>query len=950
LICQGRQFTLSDMTTVALLDKRGSPADDDNSYSVGDTPTSAHDAALAVAEAAASRGGAAAHEIVVHRAVKLTRDRSFNASGSFVHFSHHGLHNVIDDRSFLEAGSVRNLRRRARWYDSAYALQLRKCMRSRIFVSFSMAALLVALFFPDLWVLFQVPTNKELDAVLTTAFSLFTLELILHCASDPAYPFSFFFFMDLLGTLSMGFDISYAFGPDATVPERYTEKNKNGAQFMMLRAARAARLAARAGRLSRVVKVLRFLSSNEEDDAEKQVKMAKVISNKLSDVLSIRVAFLVICIAIVLPTFQMFEYPEMDESMIAWTQMLTFDASKYQDALAGNGPLLPAKQMLEKEVKRFGSFYRNTLYGPFKVCIGKAVDGSHAFSCRHTSIDLDLDNQFSVPERLASVLELTEDNVQVSYEMTNPRRMEAGMNLGLIFFLIVVMVLFSILLSNQISVIALTPLERMLGVVRQRCKQIFKYTNELQDDEHAEHGEGHAEEDEDLEDTKASEFALLEKAVSKLVAIAALSTKAMDVNEDEADEHRTVAMAWAQGGQAPKAAAKESAATPKPAMVKGQTRMTLGAGEDTSRLLNSVKKIPQSIKKSLNTHHFDSLLPNKEQKVDLAAYIVVTLQGCSDYIQMILPEPVIMNFVTIAEKMYQPIPFHNFSHALDVEHSLAMSFQLVDAGAFFTEAEQFWLSIAAIGHDLGHFGLGNAFLVETAHELAVMYNDRSPLENMHCSKLFQILSNPEANVFAEVEKGEYKDMRRSIIQAILHTDLIKHNEMIKELSLLFQMHSQAFEGADVSEQGAEVLGEHSQMIANALLHTADMGNFMKPWDLCFKLAHLVLDEFAAQGDKEKELGIPVSPLNDREKVNRPNNQMVTAELLMVSMVEAVVRIFPPLDLLAMHLAKNIRKWEQTWIQESHPPEDTVEKFRGRVQRVVARCEALMRNPADLDAT
>ena len=33
-----------------------------------------------------------------------------------------------------------------------------------------------------------------------------------------------------------------------------------------------------------------------------------------------------------------------------------------------------------------------------------------------------------------------------------------------------------------------------------------------------------------------------------------------------------------------------------------------------------------------------------------------------------------------------------------------------------------------------------------------------------------------------------------------------------------------------------------------------------------------VDEFFAQGDKEKELGIPVGMLNDRDKVNRRGQQ------------------------------------------------------------------------------
>ena len=85
---------------------------------------------------------------------------------------------------------------------------------------------------------------------------------------------------------------------------------------------------------------------------------------------------------------------------------------------------------------------------------------------------------------------------------------------------------------------------------------------------------------------------------------------------------------------------------------------------------------------------------------------------------------------------------------------------------------RFGLLVAAVGHDLGHPGLNNPFLVErrpqfrsgfsqlhwlnvvrTRHEVAVTYNDRSPLENMHCAKLFHILREPDTNVFYALDKA-----------------------------------------------------------------------------------------------------------------------------------------------------------------------------------------------------
>jgi len=53
--------------------------------------------------------------------------------------------------------------------------------------------------------------------------------------------------------------------------------------------------------------------------------------------------------------------------------------------------------------------------------------------------------------------------------------------------------------------------------------------------------------------------------------------------------------------------------------------------------------------------------------------------------------------------------------------------------------ESFALLISAIGHDLNHPGVTNAYLVNSKHSLALRYNDISVLENYHASTLFQIL-------------------------------------------------------------------------------------------------------------------------------------------------------------------------------------------------------------------
>lgn len=348
----------------------------------------------------------------------------------------------------------------------------------------------------------------------------------------------------------------------------------------------------------------------------------------------------------------------------------------------------------------------------------------------------------------------------------------------------------------------------------------------------------------------------------------------------------------------------------------------------------------------LNTAHFNALELPKETKVSVAAYILLYNEGSFSWVSNNVPETTLLKFVTTVESKYLANPFHNFSHGLDVLYSVARFVKLIAAERFLTEAIQFWLLVAALAHDVGHLGVNNQYLVETAHDLAVKYNDRSPMENMHCATLFQITGAPETNVFVQIDRDLYKEMRKGIIAAILHTDMTKHGDMIKELGLLYQMNSDAFDHLDPAPAVTQSQA-NAQLVVNALMHCADISNPMKPWELCYRYAQLCLDEFFAQGDLEKAAGIPVQMLNDRDKVNRPNSQVGFIEFVITPMCEVVVNIFPQLDGMANDLGHNVMQWCTIWQEESNPPPDAYSKVEARCKKVALRCKAVMRKERGL---
>jgi len=146
-------------------------------------------------------------------------------------------------------------------YDSRFINCTRRVITSRAWDVASMLVVLCALFLTDIYGVAQAPENTSLDIVLMGCFLFFLAELLANTLTIESYLSSFFFWMDIIGTASIIFDISVLLGKDVTQRERSGEHSVGSDNAVFARASRAAKQAARAGRMSRLLKLLRFLLS-----------------------------------------------------------------------------------------------------------------------------------------------------------------------------------------------------------------------------------------------------------------------------------------------------------------------------------------------------------------------------------------------------------------------------------------------------------------------------------------------------------------------------------------------------------------------------------------------------------------------------------------------------------------------------------------------------------------
>jgi hypothetical protein len=777
--------------------------------------------------------------------------------------------------------------------------------------------LLVALFLPDLWIITGANSNLVIDTMLFIVMMSFLVELTLLSAVDATYFLSFFFFMDIIGTITMIFDITFMLGRGNDKAELHTggDDDSNQSAYMLLRATRAARVGARAGRLSRVLRVLRFLPFLKSSAVtQDQGGIAGAISGQLANLLATRVACLTLLLVIVIPLFDVF-YAANDHSLRTWAERL----QRLKDDDTRNQTRREVAMLDELVLMK--DFFNKYTYGPYKACEGFAQNGG--WTC--TRVYGGWHPTSVAPGRMASVWEVTTANFMVAFNMHGPTQTESLLSMLTIVFIMILMVFSGLVLSSVVTDLAVRPLERMLQTVKDIAATVFKFAaNEEEPDE------------EEVYDIDSSnEMKLLEKVVKKLAIIADLQTShEVEATEDMQEEDIGI-LNMMQGKNIVEEKIK-------------QDRRSVMPGARSSRLTGGKRKgFSPTVKYEdfgmtqdvYNSWNYNTLNLTKPQKISLAMFTISRFHEPGDgHVNTEAEAATLQRFIHQAEKEYLPNPYHNFAHAVDVLHSVARMMRVMQTETFLNELEQFTLLISAVAHDLGHPGVNNGFLSEVGHELALQYNDRSPLENMHCAKLYTIVGGAECNVFANLSREAYKEARKFCIETILHTDMMGHNAMVKDLKMCYETNAEIFvaSGGGNSIAVIEVFTQTDtkNLCMNTLLHAADVSNPCRTWDCCHPWALMVLEEFFAQGDQEKMLNIPVQFLNDREKLNRPNSQIGFLEFMIVPFFAAQIRLWPKLHELGSNLQTNIQHWQDLWVQETSPGEEEKKKVQNRINKVI----------------
>ncbi|KAG9005504.1 3',5'-cyclic-nucleotide phosphodiesterase [Tulasnella sp. JGI-2019a] len=247
---------------------------------------------------------------------------------------------------------------------------------------------------------------------------------------------------------------------------------------------------------------------------------------------------------------------------------------------------------------------------------------------------------------------------------------------------------------------------------------------------------------------------------------------------------------------------------------------------------------------------------------------------------------------------------------------------------------------AAVGHDVAHPGLSNAFQKNARTPLSIVYDDKSALEQMHCQLLLNLMrkhglghlidtaplarTKPRADSLGEtsglppplrstkssaplkgrLEASPASAFRQLLVQTVLITDMGLHFEWINKLRTL---------ASDVEKHGVDAVSgreDVKQIVCQALIKCGDISNPTRPHAVSEHWSTALLQEWSCQAVLERELGLPVSVVASANEIVQAKGQVGFIDLFTKPLFDTTASVIPSFQVFADQGDINRALWQK----------------------------------------
>ncbi|CAD8092206.1 unnamed protein product [Paramecium sonneborni] len=212
-----------------------------------------------------------------------------------------------------------------------------------------------------------------------------------------------------------------------------------------------------------------------------------------------------------------------------------------------------------------------------------------------------------------------------------------------------------------------------------------------------------------------------------------------------------------------------------------------------------------------------------------------------------------INFMTVLKYKYnkKSNPFHNFTHGVNVMHGCFLFGHHQKFGSYFSDLQRYAMTFAGLCHDVDHSGTTNLFQVNAQTKLALLYNDKSVLENHHVAVTYKILAQKSCDFFGQIPKTDRITIRKYVVNNILATDNQYHFNLLNDIEIRFGQSK-----GDIKIFETE---ENKLLLSGFLTHAADFFGAAKQYQVARAWSERLRKEFQAQSQLEDIIGIAQTP-------------------------------------------------------------------------------------------
>ena len=348
----------------------------------------------------------------------------------------------------------------------------------------------------------------------------------------------------------------------------------------------------------------------------------------------------------------------------------------------------------------------------------------------------------------------------------------------------------------------------------------------------------------------------------------------------------------------------------------------------------------QIVASAIGNWHFSAHDFNDDELIEASALMFKHALSMPELAEWRIPTDQLICFLVACRAAYNSfVPYHNFRHVVDV---LQATFNfLVNIGALppyplslsptsshsknFSKPqlgtqkspmaslvrpfEALTLLITAIGHDVGHPGVNNGFLVVLNTPLAQLYNDRSVLESFHCAAYSQILRRYWPAAFNDSK------MRNLMTSSILATDMGLHFDYMKKLG---STREKLAESNTTNGWSSSMIEDQAALACALLIKCADISNVARRHDAALQWMHILSDEFSRQAFMEDQLAIKSSLVAQPKKdtVSLFRAQLGFMNLFAIPLFQGIASVMPTMQYCVDELETNKALFERGIAEEA----------------------------------